>query len=240
MNVREFLLRSDAVQGLTRDWKKIPVLKRQFVRGRHIKRYLESHAIKKLQLGAGPTALPGWLCTDVSPDSAHSVHLDATQRFPFAENTFDYVFSEHMIEHLSWQDGLFKLKECFRILKPGGTIRIATPDLAVLIGLYDHKDNVLGQRYIEWITDNYMEHIDTYKASFVINNAFHCWGHQFLYDGDLLEMAMREAGFTNIRRCSQGESADEQLRDIESHGKNVDDDDMARFETMVYEGDCPA
>ena len=54
-----------------------------------------------------------------------------------------------------------------------------------------------------------MNDVNAYKASFVINNAFRDWGHQFLYDGDLLVMTMQEAGFTNIRRGSLGESNDE-------------------------------
>ena len=132
------------------------------------------------------------------------------------------------------------LRECRRVLKPGGTIRIATPNLEVLIGLYSYNGDPLNERYIKWIMDRYLNGINVYKASFVINNAFRNWGHQFLYDGELIEMAMQEAGFINIQRCSPGESDDENLRGIESHGKNVADDDMAAFETMVFEGKCPA
>jgi predicted SAM-dependent methyltransferase len=49
---------------------------------------------------------------------------------------FDYVFSEHMIEHVSYAEGLLMLRECLRVLKPGGRIRIATPSLEVLLDLY--------------------------------------------------------------------------------------------------------
>lgn len=240
MNIRQILKQSDAIVGLAHDLKKLSVIvTSQFTRDKLIKEYLEANAIRKLQIGSGPTNLQGWLGTDISP-VAGQVYLDATKAFPFADNTFDYVYSEHMIEHISWQDGLFMLKECQRILKPGGTIRIATPDLEVLIGLYKPEGNALAERYIQWITDNFLNDLNTYKSSFVINNAFRNWGHQFLYDGDLLQETMEEAGFTNIRRCAQSESNDENLRDIESHGKNVDDDEMARFETMVFEGECPA
>ncbi len=239
MNTRQILKRSDTVVGLVRDLRKIPVLIRKLFRRRIMKSYLESNKIKKLQIGAGPTTLPGWLSTDIAPASYRSAYLDATERFPFADNTFDYVFSEHMIEHVPWHKGLFMLKECRRALKPRGTIRLATPDLEVLIGLYMQKGNALNERYIEWITDNFLKDVNAYKASFVINNAFRNWGHQFLYDGDLLAMAMQEAGLTNIRRCSLGESNDENLRGIESHGENANNDDMTRFETMVFEGECP-
>jgi predicted SAM-dependent methyltransferase len=145
-----------------------------------------------------------------------------------------------MIEHISWREGLFMLQECRRVLKPNGTVRIATPDLEVIIGLLNRKGDPLNERYIKWITDRYLKGLNLYKACFVVNNAFYDWGHQLLYDGDLLETAMQEAGFTNTRRCFPGESDDENLRGIESHGKTVADDDMAVFETMVFEGICPA
>jgi predicted SAM-dependent methyltransferase len=203
-----------------------------------------SNKIKKLHIGAGSTTYPGWLGTDLDPPSSRIVYLDATERFPFDDNTFDYVFSEHMIEHIPWYKGLFMLKECLRVLKPEGTIRIATPDLAIMIGLYKQNGNALNEQYIKWITDTWLNDrnlnvLNIYKASIVINNVFRMWGHQFLYDGDLLAMTMQEAGFTNIRRCAPDESDDEILTAIESHGENVGNNDMARFETMVFEGECP-
>jgi predicted SAM-dependent methyltransferase len=206
-----------------------------------LKNYLATSGINKLQLGSGFAAPAGWLGTDIAPQSDGVVYLDATKPFPFEDETFDYVHSEHMIEHISWHEGLFMLRECRRVLKPGGTIRIATPDLEVLLGLYKRKeDSSLDEKYIKWITDTFMVGLNNYKASFVINNAFRNWGHQFLYDGELMEMAMRETGFTNIRRCSMGESDDENLRGIESHGMNAVDEELVAFETMVFEGDCAA
>jgi len=138
-----------------------------------------------------------------------------------------------MIEHIPWHDGLFMLRECRRVLKPDGTIRIATPDLRVLLGLASGGPS--SERYIKWITDTFLNGLNIYKDSFVINNAFRNWGHQFLYDGELLEMALSQAGFSNISRCSIGESDDKNLRGIESHGQNTGADEMAAFETMVFE-----
>ena len=201
--------------------------------------YFKEHKVRKLNIGCGPNAFNGWFNSNYYPQSAQIIHLDATEPFPFDNDIFDYVYSEHMIEHISWHEGLFMLRECRRVLKPGGTIRIATPNLEVLIGLYSYNGDPLNERYIKWITDRYLNGINVYKASFVINNAFRDWGHQFLYDGELIEIAMQEAGFMNMHRCSPGESDDENLRGIESHGKNVADDDMAAFETMVFEGKCP-
>src|SRR5438477_50522 len=79
--------------------------------------------------GAGFNSLPGWLNTDLEPKSASVIYLDAAKPLPFAYSTFDYIFSEHVIEHIPYPQGLSMLKECFRVIKPGGTIRIATPNL---------------------------------------------------------------------------------------------------------------
>jgi predicted SAM-dependent methyltransferase len=240
MNVRQILKQYDTIVILAHHLRKIKALIiKLFARDMIINRYLKYNEPKKLQLGSGPTILPGWLSTDVNPISCSIVYLDATDIFPFADNTFDYIFSEHMIEHIPWQKGVFMLKECKRVLKPGGTIRLATLDLEVLIGLYMQKGNALNEKYIEWITNNFLNYVNVYKASFVINNAFRNWGHQFLYDDDLLAMTMQEAGFTHVRRCSLGESNDENLKGIESHGRNANNDEMVCFETMVLEGECP-
>ena len=202
--------------------------------------YIASHSVRKLHLGAGSRSAPGWLATDLSPHSEAVVYLDAARPFPIADGTFDYVFSEHMIEHMPWQAGSRMLEECFRVTKPGGTIRIATPDCAVLLGLYSEPRDDTSERYIRWITDKALPGVDVYSPVFVINNAFRNWGHQFLYDEPLLTLALTRAGFANVRRCRYGESTDPNLSNIESHGRNVGNEAMAAFETMVFEADRPA
>ena len=243
LSVREALKRSDAVVGVVRDARRLigafvhsNVVGRN---GRIIRNYLQSNEVRKLQIGAGPTAIKGWLSTDINPRTDEHVYLDATRPFPFQDGTFDYVYSEHMIEHINWSQGLFMLKECRRVLRPGGAIRVATPDLKVLLDLYARPDEPRAAAYIKWITDTFLEDVKVYRPTFVINNAFENWGHQFLYDGETMTLALREAGFEEIRRCESEQSEDPHLRGIESHGKNVGDRDMAAFETMVFEAARP-
>jgi len=131
------------------------------------------------------------------------------------------------------------LRECYRVLKPGGKIRIATPDLETLIGLHTPDKSELQQRYIEWIIDTFLPQVGVYRESFVINNAFRNWWHQFIYDRATLQSAMEEVGFVDITRYAPGESDDEVLRGIESHGKAAGNEDMNRFETMVLEAKRP-
>lgn len=240
MEVRERLKRSDTIVRLARSARRLATfIATVFTRKQRIRRYLVSNEVRKLQLGAGPTVLPGWLSTDVAPASFRILYLDATRPFPLDDDTIDYIYSEHMIEHVSWHEGLRMLRECRRVLRPGGAIRVATPDLGVLVDLYNHPDKPVNDRYVAWITERSLPGLGARKTSFVVNNAFHAWGHQFLYDGELMELALREAGFTDVQRCSFGVSSDAHLEGIESHGRNVSDDDMAIFETMIYEARCP-
>jgi predicted SAM-dependent methyltransferase len=244
MHVREILRRSDTLVGLARDARKLSGLPRRLAQLRHrrelVDAYLRAHEIRKLQLGAGPTSLPGWLNTDLAPSAPGIVLLDATKPFPIADGMFDYVFSEHMIEHVPWKDGIFMLRECRRVLRPGGTVRIATPDLEVFLRLRGHEGDGREGRYVHWVTDRYMADRPVYKATFVINNLFREFGHEFLYDGELLALALAEAGFPGARRAEPGQSGDPNLRGIESHGKVVRDEEMGDFETMVFEADRPA
>jgi ubiquinone/menaquinone biosynthesis C-methylase UbiE len=57
-----------------------------------------------------------------------AIIVDVTRRSPFVDNTFDFIYSEHMIEHIPYVGGRAMLEESYRVLKPGGTLRIATPD----------------------------------------------------------------------------------------------------------------
>lgn len=248
MHLRNRLKQCETLVGLVRDGRRLVrclqeprctlnSLRGRMFRLRRIQAYLASTAMRKLQIGAGPHQLAGWLCSDVDPQLEGAVYLDAREKFPFEDGVFDYVYSEHMIEHIPWQDGLFMLRECRRILKPGGTLRLATPDLQVLADLYREDGGPERERYIRWITDTFLSGVKAYKPAFVINNAFRRWGHQFLYDGDVLTLAMQEAGFVNVRRCVPGQSSHENLTGIESHGKDWAHDLMV-FETMVFEGDC--
>lgn len=223
---------------LQRFYRKI---KGTLVRSKAIKSYLISHQNRRLQIGAGSNILKDWLNTDLNPKS-HIVYLDATKPFPFEDKTFDYIFSEHQIEHLTYGDARFMLRECYRVLKPGGKIRIDTPDLEVLIDLFATNKSELQQRFIRWVVDNYLPEHGIYNECFVINNYYRKeWVHQFIYDLKTFKNVLKEVGFIKINRYSSGESDDEILRGIDTHHKNMDSEDweMSKFETMAFEAKRP-
>jgi SAM-dependent methyltransferase len=232
--VREVLKKSDALAGMVRDFRKLRRIPQRIFRAKRIRQYLQESRVRKLQLGSGFTSLPGWLCTDLAPEDG-AIYLDVTKPFSFARSLFDYVFCEHLIEHLTWEEGLRMLQECHRVLKPGGVLRIATPDLSVILGLNAPGSFPARMEYVKWITDNFVSGPSECRPQFAINNAFHNWGHRFLYDGATLELALRQSGFEGITRCDYGKSEHESLQGIEAHGLHSRAVEMAIFETMIYE-----
>lgn len=206
-----------------------------------IKKYLRSHQIRKLQIGAKGNILKDWLNTDLYPPSSEVVFLNATQPFPFENSTFDYIFCEHLIEHLTYHEGLFMLRECYRILKPGGRIRIATPDFEKIVGLYLQEKSDFQHRYLEWAVREFLPETKTSmnKDVFVINNFFYCWEHKFIYDRATLQETLEKAAFAEIFCYPPGESDDKNLRCLESHGRVIGNEEMNQFETMVLEARRP-
>ena len=178
--------------------------------------YLTESDAPKLNIGCGYHLLNGWLNTDYSPQLPMVMYLDAKQRFPFNEETYNYIFSEHVIEHISYQDGLKMLRECFRVLKQSGKIRISTPDLAFLVDLTRPDKSDLQRAYIKWSADTFIPGAPDDNEVFVINNFVRDWGHAFIYDENTLRGAMAIAGFRMITKCDQHESEDAALRNLEN------------------------
>jgi SAM-dependent methyltransferase len=212
---------------------------------RAIRLYVRSNAVRRLQLGTGPNPLPGWLNTDLSPDqySEHRrelVYLDAARPFPIADMSFDYVFSEHQIEHIAEPEARLMLEECFRVLKPAGRLRVATPDLSAILSLGDNPLGEIQRHYVDWVMTRFRPNISSgNRRCYVINHIFKDHGHQFIYDYETLSALLTDAGFRKLVRRTPGESDDPVLRGIEAHGRAIGDEAINRFETLVVEAERP-
>jgi predicted SAM-dependent methyltransferase len=215
--------------------KKFNLIRRSIVSLKWIKSYFNSCTSYKLHLGAGPNKLKGWLNTDIEPLDQEICFLDVSKKLPFQNDIFDYIFAEHLIEHLTFYDGLQLLGECNRVLSPKGRIRLATPDFDKMIGLGIGVKNELQNRYIKWHMDQFFPDIKDCNPIFVINNAFHGWGHQFLYDRKTLEDSLSQSGFRDIIRCLPGESNDINLQKIDFRAQ----DDMMSYSHLILEGEKP-
>jgi len=212
-----------------------------YTRKKQIRDYCAAYVVRKLHIGCGKNILPGWLNSDVDLEDG-KVFIDATARLPFHDGTVDYIFSEHFIEHLSYDDGMRFLKECYRVLRPGGRVRIATPDLQFLVDLYSDHLADLQKSYIHSVNKKLVPHIDgslRNSSVFTINNFFFKLCHNFIYDFALLRDTMTFVGYRDITRYAPGESADINLQGIEKHGQAISDE-FNDLETFVVEGIKPS
>jgi predicted SAM-dependent methyltransferase len=229
-------------QALRNYWEGISALRRrkewEAERERVFSNYFQAQRVRKLHLGAGTNVLDGWLNTDLAPVSASVSYLDVTEPFPFAVGSFDYIYSEHLIEHITFNEGQRMLNECHRVLRPGGAIRVATPDLLKLLSLFGPNREYAAERYIDWAVGFNNLPGSRSAACAVLNNFMHAWEHRFIYDPDTLMAAMESAGFSNVAFCRPGESDDAHLRGIELHGESIGEE-YNQFETMVVEAGVP-
>lgn len=229
------LRRIKTLVGIKKDVKSLHNIILKHKRKKAIKDYFHNHLILKLHLGSNKTIMNSWLCSDLVPQNNQSIFLDVTEKFPFRDNSFDYIFSEHLIEHLTQEEGLFMLQESYRVLKVNGRIRIATPDMETIIRLYSERRENFGEEYIKWSTDHFTTYHSGYDPVVVVNTLFHEWKHQFLYDFNFLKNKLSECGFKDIERLEVSLSNDANLLNIEKHHENVGSFEMVKFETLVVE-----
>jgi len=195
----------------------------------NLKTYLSTNSCPKLQLGAGANLLPGWFNTDYFP-RPNIFFVDVTKPFPIPSDSFNFIFTEHHIEHISYKHAVFMLKESFRILKPGGIIKVATPDLTKSLASYfnddiyqeefkDHSKNYIYSGFYNAV--NYVP-VDDYFKAHEINDMFYNYEHKFIYDFESLKRVLENAGFTNVKDCALEASTHSDLLDIEAHNSDFD------------------
>lgn len=240
---------NEHVLGLWRSAREVGVDVRSRVRRRQtpaiVDRYMAAPGPKLVQLGSGSRPRAGWLCTDLVLYQPDVAYLDVTARFPFADASIDAFHGEHLVEHLPLPAGRLMMRECLRTLRPGGVLRLATPDLTAIARLVadpDVLDDPEARHFVDVMpTVAIASRTATYGARpvDVLNLIAREWGHQFLYDEATLTSELLDAGFATVERVPVGESEHPDLHGIETHGTDISDDRIERFGTLVIEATRP-
>ena len=152
----------------------------------------------KLNIGSSNDIIPGWVNIDRNPGKGVTV-LDVRNGLSYHDNSVELIFSAHCIDHLSFNEVLNFLKECYRVLKIGGTIRITVPDMRKHIIHYlrwkiDNDDKI----WIDYVTKDHIDNI--YHG---IDNLFRIltqvdddYGdHHSIFTHDILWLRFMHAGF---------------------------------------------
>lgn len=172
-------------------------------------------ACDRLNIGCGESGVPGWVNiglfsdrkvpygTIVNHRATRLLHYDMTRGIPMRDETARYIYASHFIEHLTLGEARLFFRECYRVLKPGGMIRITTPDLELWIERYLANDLSFFERFYRCCPS----YSDLTTKGQILVGQIQGWGHRWLYDLESLQAIMAEAGFGTITRMEHHQSA---------------------------------
>lgn len=138
----------------------------------------------KLHLGCWKRDIPGFVNIDLY-DAPHIDHkIDVRKLSVIKSGSVELIYASHVLEYFDREEVKDVLKEWKRVLKKGGTLRLAVPNFRklVVVAITEGLNDVLGPLYGKMkINDKYIY-------------------HKTVYDFSTLRRVLREAGFGNVRK----------------------------------------
>lgn len=178
----------------------------------------------KVNIGVGLSGAPGWFNIDNSPSvylsripvvrrlsriphwPADVKRVDVRKGLPFQNASVTSIYSSHTFEHFTWEESVAVAKECFRVLQPGGVMRIVVPDLAQLIRDYLRDASSLASH-------SFLRRLSLHHNIFdVLHPGSH---HSQMFDEKSLIHLFRQAGFAAPAPMAFGESHISDIVDVE-------------------------
>jgi SAM-dependent methyltransferase len=165
--------------------------------------------MRKLNFGCGTEKLDGWVNIDWDAACQPDMRVDLSKELPFETASVDYIVSEDFIVQLDIEGGRRFLRECRRILKPGGVMRLLTPNLEILARAYLERP--------EWLVDTWKTYVgvplETGSACEVVNLGIRMAG-QFHYDAPTFIQVAAECGL-RAEPVEYNQSAYPELRGLD-------------------------
>jgi SAM-dependent methyltransferase len=112
------------------------------------------------------------------------VHHDLSYNIPLEDGCVDNLYSSHFLEHLHRADAISLLKECRRVLKPGGRLRLSIPDLKYAVQLYLSGERDKSMRDFFFVEDKENDYSR----------------HKYMYDFEMISSILQDVGFTNVTK----------------------------------------
>lgn len=164
----------------------------------------------KINLGSGHWKLDDWINVDIDLESQPDVCANLAGRLPFANGVASLMHSEDFIDQLELDQAERFLRECHRILSPGGVLRVLTPDLRKLAQLYLNEPAKLQTIWKSFV--GVPLSLDT--AGEIFNIGMRFAGHTFLYDEETFTALTSRCGF-DARRVEYQQSDIPGLRGLD-------------------------
>jgi len=160
-----------------------------------------------INLGSGHWKLKGWVNVDLDAESRPDVCANLAMPLPFADGCADFMHTEDFIDQLDLKHAGQFLRECHRVLKPGGVIRVLTPDVEQLARLYLDDPGALKALW----TTHVGVPLQYGTAAEILNLGMRFAGHTFLYDAETFASLAANCGF-QAKRVTFQHSAHPELR----------------------------
>ena len=149
----------------------------------------------KLHVGCGEKYLPSFINVDINPFRKIDLWLDVRNPLPFPTGALEGIYAQETFEHLYPDECNRVLGECFRVLRPGGFIRIGVPHLRYAVEAY-------LQGSASWFSD-WPRSYRSIGGRF--SNFLLCDGqHRNAFDFPVLEELLKRAGFESVQECERG------------------------------------
>jgi predicted SAM-dependent methyltransferase len=167
----------------------------------------------RLNLGCGQFRKNGFL--NVDAQSGGDVTLDLRRGLPFESNCCSLIFSEHCFEHFDYPEPIGHLvRECIRVLEPGGTLRFSVPDTEW--PLVDYRDGPKSSYFAACVECAWHPAQCTTRMEHINYHFRQASEHRFAYDFETADKMLRAAGFLDIRQRQFDPSLDSEHRRIGS------------------------
>jgi predicted SAM-dependent methyltransferase len=162
-----------------------------------------SGGFTRINYGCGGNLLDGWLNVDLFPSFAPNYRsVNLLDKHPFRDGTFEFAFSEDVLEHLNQAESIFFLSEIHRTLAPGGVLRLSFPGL----------EGVLARHYSP-MSESAVRRGELEAYSF--------WDHIHFYSRAELDLVARHVGFTSVTFVEYGTSEHPELAGLDTRATQI-------------------
>lgn len=110
----------------------------------------------KLHLGCGTKHIEGWVNVDARPLEGVDL-VDDIRLTSLEPNSADVIYASHVLEHIGRLEYMEVLARWFTLLKPGGILRVAVPDMEQVVNHYNEFQNLIILRGFLWGGQTYAQ-----------------------------------------------------------------------------------